>query len=87
MKYSEKIKQLEETLINPQIRKSKEDLEKILAENFIEFSSSGIIFNKTEIIQALIEETDTLYKIHDFKTQQLSESIVLVVLSFLLFSL
>lgn len=65
-------------LINPKIRKSRGDLEKILAENFIEFSSSGMIFNKTEIIQTLIGETDTTYKIQDFKTQQLSERTVLV---------
>lgn len=71
------IKKLEEKLLLPSIRKSRQDLEVLLADEFIEFSSSGRIYNKVQVINALITEESSLYSLENFRVKMLSDSIVL----------
>ncbi|MFZ0456502.1 MAG: DUF4440 domain-containing protein [Ignavibacteriaceae bacterium] len=65
------IKNLEELLLKPDIRKSVSDLSKILAEDFIEFGSSGMIFTKKEIIKSLQEESNPQLSLTNFKLKDL----------------
>ncbi|CAM4049361.1 DUF4440 domain-containing protein [Mesobacillus zeae] len=44
------IKQLEENLLNPEIRSSRTQLKKLLADDFFEFGSSGKVLYKDEDI-------------------------------------
>lgn len=44
------IKQLEEKLLNPEVRSSRVELKKLLADDFFEFGSSGRILYKNEDI-------------------------------------
>lgn len=70
--------ELEKKLLKPEIRKSSEELEKLLANDFIEFGSSGKTYNKEEVIESLANEDDSFtFEIDDFKTYQLSENIIL----------
>lgn len=71
------IQSLEEMLINSEIRKSEEKLNELLADDFMEFSSTGKIYSKIEIIQALINENEIQYIIHDFKINSISEKNIL----------
>ena len=73
----DEIKKLEEKLLEPLIRKSRTALESLLSDEFIEFSSSGGIYNKTQIIEALLIEENVLYTLKDFNTKLLSEHVVL----------
>jgi hypothetical protein len=64
-------------LLQPSARKS-ELVSQLLAESFIEFSSSGRIFNKSQTVAALQAESPTDVEATDFKVQELSAEIALV---------
>jgi hypothetical protein len=49
-------RKLEERLLRPDVRSSAEELDKLLADESIEFGSSGRVFNKEQIIGALAYE-------------------------------
>ena len=69
---------LEERLLQPQTRKDATELASLLSDDFVEFGSSGAVFDKTSIISALSRETPTERSIIDFKASPLAEGIVLV---------
>lgn len=50
------LRSLEEQLLQPQIRKSAAKLSDLLADEFVEFGSSGRAFNKSETIESLRRE-------------------------------
>ncbi|WP_442949931.1 DUF4440 domain-containing protein [Nostoc sp.] len=43
---------MEERLLQPDVRKSAKDIIDLLADEFIEFVSSGRVFNKQQIIES-----------------------------------
>lgn len=73
---SERIRQLEEKLLQPEIRSSRLELKELLAEGFFEIGSSGKVLYKEE---AIGEEGIGLVKMRmsDFEIHPLSDSIVL----------
>jgi len=74
----ESIYKLETSLLSPKIRHSKEILEKLISDKFIEIGKSGIIYCKTELIEALINESDkTSIIIENFEISQLSKEVIL----------
>jgi hypothetical protein len=52
----QQIRHLEEQLLRPDVRKSASDVEALLAEEFIEFGSSGRMFNRQRMIESLKTE-------------------------------
>ncbi|WP_375472314.1 DUF4440 domain-containing protein [uncultured Nostoc sp.] len=50
------LRELEERLLQPDVRKSAKDIMDLLADEFIEFGSSGRVFNKQQIIESLQNE-------------------------------
>jgi hypothetical protein len=72
------LRHLEEQLLQPEVRSSTERLAALLAEDFVEFGSSGQVFNKKQIIAALAEETPTKRSLSEFEARMLSEDIALV---------
>lgn len=50
------LRQLEEELLKPEVRKSAERLGALLADEFLEFGSSGHAYDKAQIIMALQDE-------------------------------
>jgi hypothetical protein len=69
---------LEEQLIYPATRKSAAEIVKLLADEFIEFGSSGRIFNKQQVIESLKTESQDHRSLTDFKAVQLAPDVVLV---------
>lgn len=78
MQISHHLQKLEEQLLQPAIRKSASDLDLLLAEEFIEFGSSGHILNKHQIIKDLKMEPENHRTLIDFKVIQLAPDVVLV---------
>lgn len=75
MDLKEHIKQLEEKLLTPEVRSSKTELKKLLADEFFEFGSSGRVLYKDEDFEGgigIIKVT-----LSDFDIHPLSENIVL----------
>ncbi|MGF2039993.1 MAG: DUF4440 domain-containing protein [Nostoc sp. CmiVER01] len=74
-------RELEERLLQPDVRKSAKDVMDLLADEFIEFGSSGRVFDKQQIINILQNESIeslTQRSITEFKTLVLAAGVVLV---------
>ena len=72
----EHLLQLEEQLLKPEIRTSKDELSKLLADTFFEFGSSGKVLYKGEDISEMTLG-EVRIKLSDFEIHPLSEEIVL----------
>ncbi|MEH1923491.1 nuclear transport factor 2 family protein [Nostoc sp.] len=75
------LRQLEERLLQPDVRKSAKDIIDLLADEFIEIGSSGRVFDKQQIIESLQNEPiEPLIErsITEFKTLVLATGVILV---------
>lgn len=75
------LRKLEERLLQPDVRKSAKDVMDLLADEFIEFGSSGRVYDKQQIINSLQNEPIeplTQRSITEFKTLVLATGVVLV---------
>jgi hypothetical protein len=50
------LRRLEEELLNPEVRRSPDQVGDLLSDDFVEFGSSGGVFNKQQVIEALEHE-------------------------------
>lgn len=69
------LQELEEKLLTPEVRSSKTELKKLLANEFFEFGSSGRVLYKDENFEGGIGIIKV--KFSDFEIHPLSEEIVL----------
>jgi hypothetical protein len=69
------LKELEERHTNLEIRKSSEELDKILADEFFEIGSSGYMFDKKECLKTGVVLTEMT--IHNYEIYPLAEDVVL----------
>ena len=74
---SKKILNLEEKLLLPDVRKSPQEISKLLAEEFVEFGSSGRVYTKQQVIDSLQNEFVQQISIDNFKTINLAPDVVL----------
>jgi hypothetical protein len=73
------LRHLEERLLLPSVRASPDELAKLLADEFIEFGSSGGIYDKQQIILLLREEQGRAqHTLTDFSARRLAADVVLV---------
>lgn len=72
------LRRLEEELLQPDVRASAERVAALLADDFLEFGSTGQVFNKQQVIEALREETGTKRSLSKFQSRMLSTNIALV---------
>jgi hypothetical protein len=71
------IYQLELLLLDSSIRQSAEKLNELLADNFMEFGSSGEVYNKNTVIQSLLLDNPQIFTIEDFAITELSDNAIL----------
>jgi hypothetical protein len=64
-------------MLQPDVRKTATRLDALLAEGFIEFGSSGLVFNKQDIIDSLRSESPVRRSLTDFKALPLGPGAVL----------
>ena len=69
---------LEEKLLKPEVRKSAEEIKELLSDEFIEFGSSGKIYNKTDAITSIKIEEPNSIDINNFKASGIEKESVLV---------
>ncbi len=70
------IYELETDLLKPETRKSKEKLDGLISSDFIEYGSSGSIYDKNIILERLPNGDSPTYILYDFEFFVLSEDIV-----------
>lgn len=71
----EHIKELEERHTGLEVRKSPEELDKILADDFFEIGSSGYMFDKKECLESGVVLTEM--SLHNHEIYPLSSDVVL----------
>lgn len=72
------IHELETSLLKPEIRSSKEALDKLLTDDFVEFGTSGNKYTKTDILERLpLNTNNVVYIVSDFEIKILSEDIIM----------
>lgn len=75
----EHIKSLELSLLDVDTRKNINKLNKLIAEEFIEFGSSGKVYTKSAILQHLPIASHREFKVSRFNTVELAVNCVLVI--------
>ena len=76
------LRRLEEELLKPEVRHSPDQVGTLLSDDFVEFGSSGGVFNKQQVIEALEQEgppdpTSRLSMV-DFIARSLASDVILV---------
>jgi hypothetical protein len=73
------ILELEKDLLKPEIRKSSEEISKLLSDEFIEFSSSGNIYNYNngDVFDKNSNSIEIKWEIKDFIIKELSNDCIL----------
>ncbi len=72
------IYELETSLLKPEVRSSFDQLNHLLADDFKEFGSSGLVYTKQSVLERLPSNTNkTVYVVSDFEVISLSEGIVM----------
>jgi len=75
------LRQLEEDLLKPEVRRSADQVGRLIADDFIEFGSSGAVYDKRQIIAALQKEASeppTRVTLTDFTVRSLAPDVALV---------
>lgn len=72
----ELIYNLETDLLKPEVRASEGKLNELIADDFIEYGSSGLIYDKKIILDRLLREDSLTYTLFDFEMINLSDYIV-----------
>ena len=71
------LRELEESLLQPDVRKS-HTLVELLADEFVEFGSSGRIYSKADLVETLQAEKPTKQTPSHFRAVQLSSDAALL---------
>src|SRR6478752_167693 len=76
------LRRLEEQLLKPEIRHLPDQVGDMLSDDFVEFGSSGGVFNKQQVIEALQQESpaDPTIRLSlvDFIARRLASDVILV---------
>ncbi|MEN6357621.1 MAG: nuclear transport factor 2 family protein [Armatimonadota bacterium] len=75
MKDEDLVKQKELSLLKPEIRRSRELLARLLADVFLEFGSSGGVYNKKGILENL-PNCGTVYQAKNMEARTLSHDVI-----------
>ncbi len=72
------IRKLEEQLLQADVRRSRRMLEKLLADEFIEFATDGAAYDKAQVIDALQREGPYRRSLSAFHISVLADDVLLV---------
>ena len=77
MSLEERILALEQKLLDPDVRASSRELDCLIADDFVEFGSSGRIGDKQDVLSALVTQSGVHFTISDFVIRDLGPDLVL----------
>lgn len=75
---ADEIRGLEERLTQGWVRRSRDELEKLLAEEFVEFGSSGRIHDRASIVATLATQPEFAIELADFRLATLAPDCALM---------
>lgn len=77
LSFEEQFYQLEQRLLQPEVRKSTDDLAMLLADDFVEFGISGRVFHKQQVVEELPHAPSVQMTLQDFHVKGLATDVVL----------
>lgn len=72
------LRRLELSLLDDAVRNRPDEVSALLADDFVEFGSSGRIFDKQQIIDAIRGDTGARRSVTDFRARALSDDVALL---------
>ncbi len=72
----EKIIELELSLLKPEVRSSKQKLNRLLVDDFLEIPSTGNPYNKSQALNRIPNEGTPEFTLQDYELRVLSENLV-----------
>ena len=75
---AEELKRLEEALLRPEVRRSPENMDALLADDFVEFGKSGRMYRKADILNIAAPPWDGQLSLLEFSAKALAPSVALV---------
>ena len=78
MSDEQELRRLEQLLLEPDVRASTARVAEFLADEFVEFGSSGTVYSKESILETLVGEEPAERTLSDFLAHELSPGVVLV---------
>ncbi len=69
---------LEESLLDPDVRRSPDRLTALLSDDFIEFGASGGIFSRADVLAAADHLPEVETPLQDFRVEVATDSVALV---------
>ena len=73
----EHLRELEERLLRPDARRSRQALDELLSDDFVEFASDGVAYDKAQVIDALEREVPCRRSLVNFQIVPLAENVIL----------
>lgn len=74
----DELRRLEESLLGSAVRNDREQVAKLLTDDFVEFGSSGRVFDKTQIIEAISGDDPATRVVTAFNVVLLGPEVALV---------
>ena len=78
MNLADVLRRLEERLLDPAVRGAADAVADLLADDFVEFGSSGRVFDKRQVIASLQGEEPRQRSLSDFRAVLLAAGVALV---------
>lgn len=72
------IRALEERLLSPEVRRNPDELAQLIADDFVEYGSSGQIYTKKDVLKTLPREPEIHVEIKEFHARSLSPEVFLL---------
>jgi hypothetical protein len=66
---------LELKCLKPEVRASRDELDKLLAEDFLEIPSTGLAYDKAQALSRIPNEASPIFNLQDFKFRSFSDSL------------
>jgi hypothetical protein len=73
----DEIRRLEERLLDPRARASRAEIEALLADEFVEFGSSGRVLDRDAVVASLAGESGVAFGLSDFRATRVAADAVL----------
>ncbi len=73
----QQIYSLEKRLLEPEVRKNPDELAKLIADDFVEYGSTGCVYNKQDILKVLPQAPARRMGIENFDARHLSPEVVI----------
>lgn len=76
--WKEELLKLEQRLLDPEVRHSVASINPLLHADFVEFGSSGRVYNKEMMVNMMIRQTPGAVRIRDFDVREVADGVALV---------